>query len=97
MSQYDAAGLYQFLAHTPEQGLRKMLIDNKPFSDAHFNLMMKIVRTGEETFCGHFDKADFPKLKFGPAETKIKDKFWADAVTCFNARGILSAAVKKAA
>ena len=38
MSQYDIPGLYDFLHQTPEQGLRKMLVDNKTFTEPHFNL-----------------------------------------------------------
>ena len=98
MSQYDASGLFQFLSQTPEQGLRKMLVDNKPFTDAHFNLMLKVVRAGTEAqFCEHFEKADFPKVKFGPAEQKIKDKFWQDCITVCESRGIFAIRDGKAA
>jgi len=94
MSEFDTKGLYEFLAHTPEQGLRKMLVDQKPMTDAHFNLLLKVVRAGGEAeFAEHFEKADFPKVKFGPAEQKIKDKFWADCIVTFKARGILQPAV----
>lgn len=98
MSQYDYPGLYQFLAHTPEQGLRKMLVDQKSFTDAHFNLMLKIVRgCAEPDFCAHAEKADFPKVKMGPAEMKIKEKFWNDLVQMCSSRGILGPAQKAAA
>lgn len=94
---YDLPGLYQFLAHTPEQGLRKMFVDQKPMTDVHFSLLMKIVRAGETEFCSHADKKDFPKLKFSPNETKLKDKFWDECFTTFKARGILNPAGVKAA
>jgi hypothetical protein len=98
MSQYDVSGLFQFLSQTPEQGLRKMLVDNKPISDVHFSLLLKVVRSGgEQQFCEHFDKKDFPKVKFGPAEQKLKDKFWDDCITACLARGILQPSVAKAA
>lgn len=98
MSQYDVPSLYQFLLHTPEQGLRKMLIDNKTFSDAHFNLMLKIVRSCDEgQFTQHFEKCDFPKIKMGPAEMKVKEKFWADCVDVCKSRGLLNPAQKAAA
>lgn len=98
MSQYDYAGLHQFLLHTPEQGLRKMLVDQKSFTDSHFNLMLKVVRGCNETdFCMHAEKADYPKIKLGPAEQKIKEKFWADLITVCSSRGILSPAQKAAA
>lgn len=98
MSQYDYAGLHQFLLHTPEQGLRKMLVDQKSFTDVHFNLMLKIVRgCSEADFSLHAEKGDFPKVKMGPAETKIKEKFWGDLTTVCNTRGLLSPAQKAAA
>lgn len=95
MSQkYDVPGLYSFLLHTPEVGLRKMLVDNKPFTEAHFNLMMKVVRGCDETHFGeHFEKQDFPKVKMGPAEIKLKEKFWADCMTTWSNRGLLTPAV----
>ncbi len=94
MSQYDVAGLFQFLSQTPEQGLRKMLVDNKPFTEPHFNLLLKVVRAGAEAqFCEHFEKKDFPKVKMGPAEQKIKDKFWDDCITACQSRGILQPSV----
>jgi hypothetical protein len=93
MSQYDAAGLFQFLSQTPEQGLRKMLVDGKPFTDSHLSLLTKIVRAGDEAaFCTHFEAKDFPKIKLGPAEQKLKDKFWDDCVTACKSRGILQPA-----
>lgn len=98
MSQYDFAGLYQFLLHTPEQGLRKMLVDQKTFTDVHFNLMLKVVRgCPEAEFCTHAEKTDFPKVKMGPAEQKIKEKFWGDLLNVCNSRGLLAPAQKQAA
>ena len=98
MSQYDFAGLYQFLLHTPEQGLRKMLVDQKAFTDSHYNLMMKVIRGCTEVdFCLHAEKADFPKIKMGPAELKIKEKFWEALILVSSSRGILGPAQKSAA
>jgi hypothetical protein len=97
MTQYDLPSLYQFLAHTPEQGLRKMLIDPKTFSEVHFNLMIKIVRAGDEAkFCSHAEKVDFPKIKMGPAEMKIKESFWQSLEAVCKSRGLLTS-IKKAA
>lgn len=96
MSQYDLNGLFEFLQQTPEQGLRKMLVDNKPMSDVHFNLLMKVLRSGNaETFVAHADKSDFPKVKLGPAELKLKEKFWSDCFQTFQSRGILNPSGKK--
>jgi len=94
--QYDVPGLFDFLTNTPETGLRKMLVDNKTFTDVHFNMMMKITRACDEAkFCEHAEKADFPKIKFGPAEIKIKEKFWNDCFTCLSGKGLLNPAQKK--
>jgi hypothetical protein len=98
MSQYDVPSLYQFIIQTPEQGLRKMLVDNKTFTEVHFNLMVKVARACDEAkFTEHFEKCDFPKVKMGPAEMKIKEKFWADCVTVCKSRGLLNPAQKAAA
>jgi len=98
MSQYDIPGLFQFLHTTPEKGLRKMLVDPKTFGDVHFGLLMKVVRgCAEGDFVTHYEKADFPKMRFGPAEEKLREKFWKDCETCFLQRGILSPATAKKA
>lgn len=98
MSQYDLPGLFQFLTTTPEQGLRKMLVDGKPMTEVHFNLLMKVVRSGnEESFCSHIEASSFPKIKFSPNEHKLREKFWAECFKTFESRGILSPAIKKIA
>ena len=95
--QYDSASVYNFLAHTPEGGLRKMLVDPKGFSEAHFVLMMKIIRAcNESQFCEHFGKSDFPKIKMGPNDMKLKDKFWNELINVLKVRGLLSPAQKSA-
>lgn len=95
MSQkYDVPNLYNFLTQTPETGLRKILVDNKPFTEAHFNLMLKVVRgCNEAQFTEHFDKQDFPKVKMNASDVKIKEKFWSDAIATWNNRGLLTPAV----
>lgn len=100
MSQkYDISSVYSFLLHTPEQGLRKILVDSKTFTETHLNLMLKIVRSCDEAkFTEHFEKQDFPKLKFGPAELKIRETFWPVSINLLNSRGLLSPlGVQKAA
>lgn len=89
--QYDLASLHSFLLHTPESGLRKMLVDNKSFTEVHFNLMLKIVKTCDEAaFAQHFTNNDYPKIKMSAAEQKIKDKFWSASVTVLTQRGLLT-------
>lgn len=94
MSQYDTAALHSFLLQTPEQGLRKMLVDGKTFTDVHLNMLLKIARACNETSFGeHFVKCDYPKVKFSPAEIKMKEQFWKACETVLNSRGLLSPAV----
>lgn len=93
MSLYDTHSLHDFLYHTPESGLRKMLIDRKNMTDAHCNLLFKIVKScTPEQFAEHFEKKDFPKVRFGPAEMKIKEKFWDDCIATLLERGVLQPA-----
>lgn len=96
-TNYDANLVYQFLHQTPESALKKMLVD-KSFTDIHFNLLVKILRsTNEEQFCDHFYKSTYPKAKFNANEINLKEKFWVDCVNCLNSRGLLSPATKVAA
>lgn len=97
MSDYDYSSLYQFLAQTPEQGLRKMLVDPKGFTDVHFSLLMKCVRAGEKGFVECASGQTYPKVKFSPNEIKLKEAFWPLAIQTLNSRGLLSPAMPKAA
>jgi hypothetical protein len=93
MSQYDTQTLFDFLAHTPEGGLRKMLIDRKTMTDVHCNLLLKVVKScSAEQFGEHFEQQSFPKIRTSPAEDKIKEKFWQDCTATFLERGILQKA-----
>src|SRR5690349_14573768 len=94
MSQYDLPGLYDFLTNTPEGGLRKMLVDQKPITDVHFNMLMKVIRNCKvDQFCEHVEKKDFPKIKFSPNEIKLKEKFWDECFKTFESRGLLNPAL----
>jgi hypothetical protein len=93
MSSFDTHSLYDFLFHTPESGIKKMLVDKKTMTDVHCNLLIKIVKSCPvDQFAVHFEKKDFPKLRMTPAETKIKEKFWEDCVAVLLERGILQPA-----
>jgi hypothetical protein len=94
VAAYDIKSLHEFLTHTPEAGLRGMLIDKKNITDVHFNLLVKVARaTSGEKFTEHFEKKDFPKLKMGPAEIKIREKFWDACTATLLERGLLQPAV----
>ncbi|MBC7741112.1 MAG: hypothetical protein H7061_02865 [Bdellovibrionaceae bacterium] len=91
-TNYDASLVFEFLSHTPEAALRKMLID-KTFTEIHFNMFMKILRSSNETqFCDHFYNSTYPKAKFNANEINLKEKFWDACVAALNSRGLLSPA-----
>lgn len=96
-TNYDAILLHQFLIQTPESALRKMLVD-KTFNEIHFNMLIKILRSTNETqFCDHFFNCTYPKAKFNANEINLKEKFWDDCVKALNSHGLLSPAQKVAA
>ena len=96
-SNYDANLVYQFLINTPESALRKMLVD-KAFTEVHFNLLMKVVRSSNESqFCDHFYNSTYPKAKFNGNEINLKEKFWDSCIAALNVHGLLSPAQKSAA
>ena len=98
MSQYDPNEMYEFLSMTPEKGLRQILVDSKTFTDVHFNMLIKVVRNGsKESFCEHYTKNDYPKIKFNPNEIKIKESFWATLTTVLSQKGIIQPSIAKAA
>jgi hypothetical protein len=85
----DIASLYDFLVNTPEGGLRKMFVDNKNFTEAHFNLLMKVVRAcNGEQFRTHFESQDFPKVKMNANDVKLKETFWNECLKVWTARGL---------
>ncbi len=95
---YDVSNLYQFLTQTPEAGLRKMLIDGKPMTEMHFNIMMKVVKHGDakefEKFC---ETGTFPPVRLSSKEQALKENFWNDCLKTFGARGLLQPATPKVA
>lgn len=73
-----------------------MLVDPKSFTEVHYNLLMKVVRTGADEFVKCAGEESFPKIKLGPAEQKIKDNFWKEVVKTTQSRGLLSPMAKAA-
>lgn len=97
-ANYDIANLYQFLTQTPEGGLRKMLVDGKPMTEIHFNLMMKVVKHGDEKeFANFCESGNFPAIRLSPKEQTLKETFWNDCLKTFGARGLLQPGGSKSA
>ncbi len=98
MSLYDTHSLYEFLHHTPESGLRKILRDNKNMTDVHCNLLFKIVKACTvDEFHEHFEKQTFPRIRCSPSEDKIKETFWASCINTLLDRGVLQPLSQKVA
>lgn len=90
---YDISNLYQFLTQTPEGGLRKMLVDGKPMTEVHFNMMMKVIKHGDEKeFTKFCESGAFPPIRLTPKEQPLKETFWNDCLKTFGARGLLQPA-----
>ena len=65
--------LWDFCGVVGEKG-NEILVDRNKMTDVHLSLLVKIVRSCTETqFTEHFEKQDFPKVRLGPAEAKIKE------------------------
>lgn len=69
-------GIYEFLKHTPEGSLRKMLCTGD-LTDAHFRLLMKLVKGGPDAdFVEAFHSGGMGKLRLNPKESPLRDTFW---------------------
>lgn len=89
-AEFDIENLYQFLTQTPEGGLRKMLVDGKPMTEVHFNIMMKVVKHGPlEEFVQFCEAGTFPPVRLSPKEHPLKETFWNDCLKTFANRGLL--------
>lgn len=87
---FDIQNLYQFLTQTPEGGLRKMLVDGKPMTEVHFNMMMKVIKHGgEQEFINFCETGAFPPVRLSPKEQPLKETFWNDCLKTFKDRGLL--------
>ncbi len=90
--QDELVSLYGFLQHTNQGNLKRILVDGQ-FSDAYFNLLMRIVKNCTEgQFIEMYNKGDFPKIKMNSNDTAIKDSFWGAAKKTFQFRGLIGTA-----
>ncbi len=69
-------GIYEFLKHTPEGSVRKMLCTGD-LTDAHFRLLMKLVKGGPDSdFIEAYHNNSMAKLRLNPKEAPLRDTFW---------------------
>ena len=76
-SHDEIKSLHGFLKSTGEGNLKNMLVSG-PMTETHLRLLLKVARPmNEADFITHLEASTFPKVKFNPAETAIKEGFWA--------------------
>lgn len=92
----DLKALNEFLRSTPEAGLKKMLIGGV-FTENHLRILLKVARaTSADEFATHAEAATYPKIKFSPSESPLKESFWKVACEACAKVGLLHAAKKAA-
>lgn len=96
-NQEQITSLYEFLLHTGESNLKKMLVDRN-LTEGHLRFLMKVVKTCNcEIFSSHLANNTFPTMKFNALEMSMREKFWVTCCNTFEARGLLSRDQKIAA
>lgn len=76
-SHDEVKSLHGFLRSTGEGNLMKMLVGGR-MTEVHVRVLLKVVRgINEDEFVSHFEANSFPKVKLSPAETALKETFWA--------------------
>jgi hypothetical protein len=85
-----------FLKQTPEGSLRKMLVD-ATLTDAHFRLLMKLVKGGlEADFVEAFQSESMGKLRLNAKEMPYKEVLWPICKAKLFTLGLLPGAAKVA-
>jgi hypothetical protein len=89
--QEDLNTLHNFLMQTSESNLKRMLVDAK-MTDAHLRLLIKIAKSsGHEELKACIENKTFPRVKFSPVESKLKETFWDVCLATLQSRGLLGA------
>lgn len=90
-SNDEISSLYSFLNQTPEGALKKMLIGGE-MSDAHFRVLAKLAKGGNEaSFTQAFISDNFGSMKLSPKEAKVKENFWTVCKAKLNSLGLIGA------
>lgn len=95
-SQDELMSIYTFMKSTGEGNLKKMLVSGK-FTELHFKVLMKIVRSCKDTeFADHWINNTFPRLKLAGPEIAVKEALWGLSVDAFVTVGLLNKTAKAA-
>ena len=86
----ELSSLYEFLSHTPEGGLKKMLVEGN-FTEAHLRILLKLAKGGgdQATFIDSFEKEDLGKIKLSPKESPLKGQFWKICIERLSTVGLI--------
>jgi hypothetical protein len=96
-SQEQIASLYEFLLHTGEGNLKKMLVDRN-LTEGHLRFLLRVVKTCNcQVFTDHLNNNTFPTMKFNALELSMRERFWNTCCNTFEARGLLNPEQKLAA
>ena len=92
----DLKSLHGFIRHTQEGNLKKMMASPR-MTDVHIGMLIKIARgCNEEEFATHFEAGTFPKIKFSPKETAMKETCYGVFAEACMKLGLMSAGQKAA-
>lgn len=96
-SSDQITSLYDFLLHTGEGNLKKMLVDRN-MTEGHLRFLLKVVKTcNSKAFADHLSNNSFPVMKFNALEMSMKEKFWSTCCNTLEARGLLNKSMQQAA
>lgn len=95
-SPEELKSLHQFLKSTGEGNLKNMLCGGK-MTEVHLRVLLKVARNSkEEEFIQHWENSSFPKVKFAPNESALKESCYPVFAEACGKVGLLSAAKKAA-
>ncbi len=95
-SHDELKSLHGFLRATGEGNLKKMLVGGK-MTEPHLRMLLKVIRAvNEEEWVTHFEANSFPKVKFNPAESAMKETCWGVWAEACSKVGLLTASKKAA-
>jgi hypothetical protein len=85
----DISSVFEFLQHTSESNLKKMLVDQK-MTEAHLRILLKIVKSSTfEQFQMAYQKQEVPRIKMSAAEANLKETFWSICQASLQSRGLI--------
>lgn len=92
----ELKSLHQFIRHTGEGNLKKMMTGGR-MTDVHTGLLIKVARAcNEDEFATHFEAGTFPRLKFTVNESAMKESCYGVFAEACAKLGLMTAPAKVA-